>query len=125
MEFINDKNGTPPHGPYSHAVKSGNMLYISGQVPFDNAGNLTGTDIASQTEQTMQNLVSLLASAGLSMTSVVKTTVYLVNWDDFSGFNTVYSRFMGDHKPARATVQVGGLVPGCLIEMEAVAEFPA
>lgn len=125
MEFINDKNGTPPHGPYSHAVKSGNTLYISGQVPFDNAGALAGTDIASQTEQTMRNLASLLASAGLSMTSVVKTTVYLVNWDDFSGFNTVYSRLMGGHKPARATVQVGGLVPGCLIEMEAVAEFPA
>ena len=123
MEFINDKNGTPPHGPYSHAVKSGNMLYISGQVPFDANGALIGADIAAQTEQTMKNLASLLDSAGLGMKNIVKTTIYLANWDDFAGFNTMYSRFMGDHKPARATVQVGGLVTGCLIEMEAIAEF--
>lgn len=123
MKYINDKNGTPPHGPYSHAVRSGNMLYISGQVPFDNNDRLIGTDIATQTEQTMNNLASLLDSAGLGMGNIVKTTVYLVNWNDFAEFNTVYARFMGDHKPARATVQVGGLVPGCLIEMEAVAEF--
>ena len=125
MEFINDKNGTPPHGPYSHAVRTGNLLYVSGQVPFDSSDNLIGTDIAAQTEQTMKNLASLLDSAGLSMANVVKTTVYLVNWNDFPAFNTVYGGFMGNHKPARATVQVGGLVPGCLIEMEAVAEFPA
>lgn len=125
MEFINDKNGTPPHGPYSHAVRTGNLLYVSGQVPFDSSDNLIGADIAAQTEQTMKNLASLLDSAGLSMANVVKTTVYLVNWNDFPEFNTVYGRFMGNHKPARATVQVGGLVPGCLIEMEAVAEFPA
>ena len=125
MEFINDKNGTPPHGPYSHAVKSGNMLYVSGQVPFDNNDTLIGADIAAQTEQTMKNLASLLSSAGLGMDNVVKTTVYLANWNDFAEFNTVYARFMGTHKPARATVQAGGLVPGCLVEMEAVAEFPA
>jgi len=125
MEYVNDTNGTPPHGPYSHAVKSGNMLYISGQVPFDNNDTLIGSDIAAQTEQTMKNLASLLSSAGLGMSNVVKTTVYLVDWNDFSEFNKVYARFMGDHKPARATVQVGGLVPGCLIEMEAVAEFQA
>jgi 2-iminobutanoate/2-iminopropanoate deaminase len=125
MEFVNDRNGTPPHGPYSHAVKSGNMLYISGQVPFDNKDELIGADIACQTEQTMKNLASLLDSAGLSLSNVVKTTVYLVDWGDFAGFNTVYGRFMGGHKPARATVKVGGLVPGCLVELEAVAEFSA
>jgi 2-iminobutanoate/2-iminopropanoate deaminase len=123
MKFVNDKNGTPPHGPYSHAVKSGSMLYISGQVPFDNNDQLIGVDISGQTEQIMKNLASLLDSAGLSLPCVVKTTVYLVNWDDFAGFNAVYSRCMGDHKPARATVQVAALVPGCLIEMEAIAEF--
>lgn len=125
MEFVNDKNGTPPHGPYSHAVKSGNMLYISGQVPFDNNDALIGDTIAAQTEQTMKNLASLLDSAGLGMGNIVKTTVYLANWADFPEFNTVYAAFMGNHKPARATVQVGGLVPGCLIEMEAIAEFSA
>lgn len=125
MEFINDKHGTPPHGPYSHAVKSGNMLYISGQVPFDNQGNLIGADIGGQTEQTMKNLASLLDSAGLSLANVVKTTVYLIDWDDFAACNAVYGRFLDGHKPARATVKVGGLVPGCRIELEAIAEFSA
>jgi 2-iminobutanoate/2-iminopropanoate deaminase len=124
MEFINDKNGTPPHGPYSHAVKSGNMLYISGQVPFDNNDTLIGTDIGAQTEQTMKNLQSLLSSAGLGMKNVVMATVYLADWNDFAGFNKVYSQFMGDHKPARATVEVSGIAGGCLIELAAVAEFP-
>lgn len=123
MEFINDKNGTPPHGPYSHAVKSGNMLYVSGQVPFDNKGNLIGTNISAQTEQTMKNLESLLVSAGLQLNNVVKTTVYLANWNDFNDFNKVYAKFMGDHKPARATVEVSNIAGGALIELEAVAEF--
>lgn len=123
MEFINDKNGTPPHGPYSHAVKSGNMLYVSGQVPYDNDGRLIGADIAAQTEQTMKNLGSLLASAGLGMGNIVKTTVYLANWADFPEFNKAYSTFMGAHKPARATVEVSGIAGGALIELEAVAEF--
>ena len=123
LKCINDKNGTPPHGPYSHSVQSGNMLYISGQIPYDTKDNLIGSDIATQTEQTMKNLASLLDSAGLSLDNIVKTTVYLLNWDDFAAFNTVYARFMGNHKPARATVQVGGLVAGCLIEVEAIAEF--
>ena len=123
MEFINDKNGTPPHGPYSHAVRSGNMLYVSGQVPFDNKDTLIGDDIAAQTEQTMKNLASLLSSAGLGMNNVVKTTVYLANWNDFAAFNTVYAGFMGDHKPARATVEVSNIAGGALIELEAVAEF--
>ena len=125
MEFVNDKNGTPPHGPYSHGVKTGNLLYISGQVPFDNKDNLVGADITAQTEQTMKNLQSLLSSAGLEMNNVVKTTVYLANWGDFAKFNKEYAKFMGDHKPARATVEVSGIAGGALIELEAIAEFPA
>ena len=100
------------------------MLYISGQVPFDNNDTLIGTDIGAQTEQTMKNLQSLLSSAGLGMKNVVMATVYLADWNDFAGFNKVYSQFMGDHKPARATVEVSGIAGGCLIELAAVAEFP-
>jgi len=126
MECINDKSGPAPCGPYSHAVRSGNLLYISGQVPFHPAtGELVGTDIAGQTEQTMKNLASLLASAGIGMENVVKTTVYLSNWDDFAAFNTVYSTFMGEHKPARATVEVSRIAQNALLELEAIAEFPA
>lgn len=124
MEFVNDKNGPSPCGPYSHAVRSGNMLYISGQVPFDpNSGLKIGDDIETQTAQAMKNLASLLASAGLEVTNIVKTTVYLANWDDFGGFNTAYSAFMGNHKPARATVEVSRIAQDVLIELEAIAEF--
>ena len=123
MELINDKNGPAPCGPYSHSVRSGAMLYTSGQVPFDPVtGALVGTDIESQTEQTMNNLASLLASAGLGMQNVVKTTVYLANWDDFAGFNAVYSRFMGEHKPARATVEVSKIAQNALLELDAIVE---
>lgn len=125
MEIVNDANGPAPHGPYSHAIKSGNLLYTSGQVPFDPvSGALIGTDIAEQTEQTMKNLESLLSSAGLAMKNVIKTTVYLANWDDFPAFNEVYARFMGAHKPARATVEVSNIAGGALIEMDAIVEYP-
>lgn len=124
MQFFNDKNSPAPCGPYSHSVKSGNMLYTSGQVPFDPAtGTLVGTDIETQTEQTMKNLASVLTSAGLDMENIVKTTVYLANWDDFTGFNKVYSRFMGTHKPARVTVEVSRIAQDALIELDALAEI--
>ncbi len=124
MEFINDKNSPAPCGPYSHAVRSGSMLYVSGQVPFDPlTGALIGADIETQTEQTMKNLASLLSSAGLGLENVVKTTVYLANWNDFANFNKVYARFMGTHKPARATVEVSKIAQGALLEMDAIVEF--
>lgn len=124
MEFINDKSGPAPCGPYSHSVKSGSLLFISGQVPFEPAtGDLVGTTIQEQTEQTMKNLQSLLTSAGLGMKNIVKTTVFLTNWDDFGQFNEVYAQFMDGHQPARATVEVSGIAKGALLEIEAIAEF--
>lgn len=126
MEYVNDKHSPTPCGPYSHAIRSGKMFYTSGQVPFDPVtGKLVGTDIAAQTAQTMKNLISVLSSAELSVKNVVKTTVFLANWDDFAGFNTVYAQFMGDHKPARVTVEVSRIAQDALLEMDAVAEFPA
>ena len=125
MRFINDKNGPPPCGPYSHSVKTGNLLYTSGQVPFDPvSGALVGKNIQEQTEQTMKNLDSLLTSAGLKMENIVKVTVFLVNWDDFSAFNEVYSRFMNGHQPARTTVEVSNIAQGALLELDAIVEFP-
>ncbi len=126
MQFINDPNGPAPHGPYSQAVRSGNLLYTSGQVPFDSAtGELVGKNIAEQTDCTMKNLAQTLAAANLKLENIVKVTVYLKNWDDFGEFNKVYGEHLNGHKPARATVEVAGLVPGCLIEIEAIAEFSA
>ena len=124
MEFVNDKKGPVPCGPYSHAVRSGNMLYVSGQVPFDPiSGALVGANIEEETAQTMKNLVSLLETVGLGLKSVVKTTVYLTNWNDFSSFNKTYAEYMGDHKPARATVEVSGIAGGALLELDAIVEF--
>ncbi len=124
MEFINDKQGPAPCGPYSHAVRSGGNLYVSGQVPFDPVtGELIGSNITEQATQTMKNLVSLLASAGLGTSNLVKVTVYLANWDDFADFNAVYSRFLGDHKPARACVEISRIAKNALLELDAVAEF--
>ena len=124
MEFINDIQSPAPCGAYSHAVRSGNFLFISGQVPFDPAtGNVVGSDISEQTTQTMKNLVSILNSSGLTLDNIVKTTVYLANWDDFSGFNTVYADYLGAHKPARASVEVRRIAKDALLEIEAIAEI--
>lgn len=124
MKFINDTESPAPCGAYSHAVRSGNLLFISGQVPFDPvSGNVVGSTITEQTTQTMNNLVSILKSAGLGLESVVKTTVYLANWDDFSSFNAVYADFLGEHKPARASVEVRRIAKDALLEIEAIAEF--
>lgn len=123
MEFINDKNGPAPLGHYTDAIRSGNLLFLAGQGPFGKTGELVGSNITEQTEQAMQNLKSLLDSAGLDMTSVVRASVYLTNWDDFAGYNEVYKKHMGAHKPARATVEVSRLAQGALIEMEFTAEF--
>ena len=123
MEYINDKNAPAPLGPYSDAIRSGNLLFISGQAPFNAAGVIVGKDIAVQTTQAMNNLASLLDSVGLEMRHVIKATVYLSNWDNFKGYNEVYKKFMGDHKPARATVEVTRLAQDALIEMEFIAEL--
>jgi 2-iminobutanoate/2-iminopropanoate deaminase len=125
MEIIFASNGPAPVGPYAHAVRSGNTVYISGQVPFDPAsGELVGTNIAEQTRLAMQNLQSVLAAAGLSLNNLLKATVYLADFNDFAGFNTVYAEFLGNHKPARACVEVSKIAKGALLEIEAVAEVP-
>ncbi len=126
MQYVNDSNGPAPHGPYSHSIRSGNLLYTSGQVPFDPATNtLVGADITEQTNQVMKNIAQLLAVSGLQLSDIVKTTVFLKNWDDFGAFNAEYAKHLKDHKPARSTVEVSGLIPGCLLEIEAIVEFPA
>jgi 2-iminobutanoate/2-iminopropanoate deaminase len=109
-------------GAYSPAIKAGNLLFISGQIPVDPAtGNLVQGDIAAQAEQVMRNLTALLRAAGASFTNVVRTTVYLADMDDFTGMNEVYSRYIVDPPPARATVQVARLPRDVKIEIDAIA----
>jgi 2-iminobutanoate/2-iminopropanoate deaminase len=109
-------------GAYSPAIKAGNLLFVSGQIPVDPAtGNLIQGDIAAQAEQVMRNLTALLRAAGASFTNVVRTTVYLADMNDFAGMNEVYSRYIVDPPPARATVQVARLPRDVKIEVDAIA----
>jgi len=109
-------------GAYSPAIKAGNLLFISGQIPIDPAtGNLIQGEIAAQAEQVMKNLTALLLAAGASFTNVVRTTVYLADMNDFAGMNEVYSRYIVDPPPARATVQVARLPRDVKIEIDAIA----
>ena len=109
-------------GAYSPAIKAGNLLFISGQIPVDPAtGNLIQGDIGQQADQVMRNLTALLRAAGASFTNVVRTTVYLADMNDFAGMNEVYSKYIVDPPPARATVQVARLPRDVKIEIDAIA----
>jgi 2-iminobutanoate/2-iminopropanoate deaminase len=109
-------------GAYSPAIKAGNLLFVSGQIPVDpTTGNLVQGDIAAQADQVMRNLTALLRAAGASFTNVVRTTVYLADMNDFAGMNEVYSRYIVDPPPARATVQVARLPRDVKIEVDAIA----
>lgn len=108
-------------GPYSPAIKIGNFLFISGQIGIDpKTGNLKET-LEEQTEQALKNLEEILKSAGLSLDNVVKTTIFLINMDDFQKVNEIYSKFFKEPYPARSTIAVKSLPRNALIEIEAIA----
>ncbi len=112
-------------GPYSQGVKTAGMLFTAGQIPLDPAtGRLVEGDIAAQTERVMRNLEAVLGEAGADFGTVVKTTCFLANLDDFAAFNEVYGRFFPEQPPARSTVQVARLPAGALVEVECVALCP-
>jgi 2-iminobutanoate/2-iminopropanoate deaminase len=109
-------------GPYSQAVRAGQMLFASGQIPIDPAtGEFVAGGIAEQTEQVMRNLSAVFEAAGASLNQVVKTTVFLVDMDDFTAMNEVYGRFFSENPPARATVQAARLPRDAKVEVEAIA----
>ncbi len=111
-----------PVGPYSQAVWCGELLFVSGQIPIDPAtGLVCGATILEQAPRAIGNMVSILTSQGLGVASIVKTTVYMRNMDDFSLFNQIYSSLMGEARPARSVVAVSGLPKDVLVEIEAVA----
>jgi len=121
-EIIETHNAPAPIGPYSQAVRVNGFVFVSGQIPVrPDTGEVEGKDIEAQTRQVMKNLASILESAGTGLGSVVKTTVFLVNLDDFPRFNEVYAEYFSGIKPARATVQVARLPKEVLVEIEAVA----
>lgn len=109
-------------GPYSQAVQAGNMLFVSGQIPIDPAtGEFAGSDIATQTNQSLTNIKNILAAAGYSLNDVVKTTVLLADIADFGAMNAVYAEYFTENKPARAAFAVKDLPRGALVEIEAIA----
>lgn len=114
-----------PHaiGPYSQAVISQGLVFVSGQIPLDPAtGQMIEGDIAAQTERVLENLRAILEACGSSLERVVKTTVYLADLDDFPRMNEVYARYFPSAPPARATVEASRLPRGARVEIEAVAE---
>jgi 2-iminobutanoate/2-iminopropanoate deaminase len=111
-----------PIGPYSQAIDTGSLVFISGQIPIDPiTGAMTGTTIEVQAGRALLNLKAVLSSAGLTVDAIVKTTVFLRSMGDFAAFNTVYEREFDAAKPARSVVEVSALPKGALCEIEAVA----
>ena len=109
-------------GPYSQAIKAGNTVYVSGQIPIDPAtGSFAGDDITTQTRQSLTNLKNILNAAGADLCNVVKTTVYLANMGDFAAMNAVYAEFFAAPYPARAAFEVACLPKNALVEIECVA----
>lgn len=109
-------------GAYSPAIRAGNLLFMSGQIPMDPAtGALVQGDITAQTEQVMRNLAALLKAAGAGFEHVVRTTVFLADMNEFGAMNEVYGRYIVDPPPARATVQVARLPRDVKIEVDAIA----
>ena len=123
-QMISTNNAPKAIGPYSQAVRTGDLLYISGQIPVNPAtGEVVEDCFKKQTEQSMKNILAILNEAGLDFTNVVKTNLFITDMGKFSEVNEVYSTFFTDYFPARACVQVSALPKNVLVEIEAVASF--
>ncbi len=110
-------------GPYSQAVRAGDLVFCSGQIALDPAtGEMVAGDVTAQTERVMANIAAVLAAAGTGFDNVVKTTIFLVEMGDFAAVNEVYGRSFPNHKPARSTVAVRNLPRGALVEIEVTAK---
>ena len=123
MEKIYTSNAPAAIGPYSQAIRTGNLLFVSGQIPIDPAtGNIDAVGIEAQTEQNCHNIGAILKEAGTSFDKVVKTVCFLADMNDFAAFNAVYGKYFTS-KPARSCVAVKALPKGVLAEVETIAEI--
>lgn len=121
-EIINTVNAPAPIGPYSQAVRSGNTVYLSGQVCIDpKTGDLKNRDVTEETEQVMKNLQAVLQQAGLDFSHVVKTTIFLTDMNRFAEVNAVYAKYFSSDFPARETVQVSALPKFVNVEISMIA----
>lgn len=119
-EIIATSKAPEAIGPYSQAVRVGDLLFTAGQIPLNPDGSWAGGDITEQTTRAMENLKGILDEVGVGFDRVIKTTCFLTTMDDFAAFNEVYGRYMSAGLPARSTVAVAGLPKGALVEVEAV-----
>ena len=122
MKVISTTKAPAAIGPYSQAIKVGNLVYTSGQIPIDpQTGSIVEGGIKEQTRQSLTNVKAILEEAGLTMANVVKTTVFMADMNDFAEMNAVYAEFFSEPYPARSAVAVKTLPKGVLIEIEVVA----
>ena len=121
LQLISTTAAPAAIGPYSQAVRAGDFLFLSGQIPLEPAtGALVGGDVVAQTRRVLENLQAIVSAAGASLGSVVKTTVYLADMNDFPAMNEVYAGFFAAPAPARATVQVSRLPKDVRVEIDAI-----
>ena len=121
---ISTTNAPGAIGPYSQAIKSGNLIFVSGQLPIDAAsGMFAGDDITTQTKQSLKNIKAILKQAGADMDDVIKATVFLKDMNDFADMNAVYNKFFNEPYPARAAVEAARLPKDALIEIEVIASL--
>ena len=123
-KYVTTAHAPRPIGPYSQGVISGGFLFCSGQIAIDpDTGELTGGDVAVQTERVLQNLLAVLREAKMGPANVVKTTVYLADMADFPKMNEVYDRYLGQKPPARTTLQAAALPRGVRVEIDVIAAY--
>ncbi len=121
-EVISTEKAPGAIGPYSQAIKAGNTVFCSGQIPIDiSTGEFVSEDVAEQTHQVLKNLSEVLAAAGATLEDVVKTTVFLADMNDFAAMNAVYGEYFSTNKPARATVQAARLPRDAGVEIDCIA----
>lgn len=124
MKIVSSPNAPAAVGPYSHAIRTGNLLFCSGQIPIDPAtGKIEAQDVEGQTRQVIKNIRAVLSAEGVGLEHVVKATVFLQDMADFPKVNPIYEAEFTGHKPARSTVQVARLPLAALVEIEVVAEI--
>ena len=124
MKVISTKKAPAAIGPYSQAIRVGNLVYTSGQIPIDpTTGAFAEGGIKEQTRQSLNNVKAILAEEGLAMNNVMKTTVFMADMNDFADMNSVYAEFFTEPYPARSAVAVKSLPKGALVEIEVVAEL--
>lgn len=120
-KMINAQHAPAAVGPYCHAVQAGNFVFTSGQIGLDPESQELVEGIEAQTKQVLENLTEVLRAAGLDMSDVIKTTVFLDDVNDFAVVNGIYETYFGNSKPARSCVEVAALPKGALIEIEVIA----